>query len=114
MVELSAFNKTKSLADWALDPICSCDVAELKRRLALGWKAERAITEPYERPKKHSRFRGVTWHRAKGRWVAQIRHETKLQVIGYFTDEKQAALAFNERAKMLLGSDAKLNRVLTS
>lgn len=44
----------------------------------------------------HSKYRGVTWHKRMGRWMAQIIINKKSVFIGYFTDEKSAAVAYND------------------
>ena len=62
---------------------------------------------------KSSRFKGVSWTPGKTSkvWRAYIRHNYKLIHIGYFSTEEEAALAYNERAKMLFGEFAKGNNV---
>lgn len=120
VVTLTAFNKTKALEDWVQDPLCVVDEAELRQRLAKGWMAERALTTPVELPvsnprdrkrRKHSRYRGVTWNEGKGMWKAQVWHKGTTVFVGYFESERDAALAYNGRARELLGTDGKLNRV---
>ncbi len=46
-----------------------------------------------------SRFRGVTWCRAKKKWLALIRINGRNKFLGYFHDEKQAAKAYDSAAK---------------
>lgn len=108
-VELTAYNMTKTVEQWAADPISSVDAAEIERRIRMGWAPEKAVSEPGGQ-RKHSRWRGVTWHSKKSRWMAQVRFNGKVECIGYYTDERDAARAFNIRAKELRGTDAKLNR----
>lgn len=43
---VTAFDETKTLAQWIADPRCRVRRGGLTRRLAAGWPAERAITEP--------------------------------------------------------------------
>ena len=59
----------------------------------------------------HSRFKGVTWHKSSERWVAQLRVNYRLVTIGYFKDEREAALAYNEAARKHFGEFARLNEV---
>lgn len=48
-----------------------------------------------------------------GYWIAQIRINGKSTRLGFFKDEKQAALKFNEAAKIHHGEFAKLNIITT-
>lgn len=41
----------------------------------------------------HSRYRGVSWHRRRGRWTAQVRLAGKLHHLGYFDCEREASAA---------------------
>lgn len=57
-----------------------------------------------------SRFKGVSWHKARSRWQVRIhiapgneRH------LGYFTDEMQAAMAYDAWARICYGEFACLN-----
>ena len=45
-----------------------------------------------------SKWRGVGWHKRYGRWVAYIKVDGKNKNLGYFTCEKEAALAYNYAA----------------
>jgi hypothetical protein len=56
-----------------------------------------------------SRFRGVDYRRASGRWHARIRFEGKLIHLGSFTDEIEAARAYDRKAVELFGQFARLN-----
>ena len=49
-------------------------------------------------PKKSSKFRGVSWSKSHSQWQAMIRVAGKLEHLGYFDDEKEAARAFDTRA----------------
>lgn len=56
-----------------------------------------------------SNYRGVYWREGKGRWAAQIRYERKKYHLGYYKNEDEAARAYDEKAKELLGKYARLN-----
>lgn len=65
-----------------------------------------------------SRYKGVTkiglihgLYQAKKKWLARIRHNNKLIVLGYFRTQKEAAIAYNERAAELFGEFARINEV---
>lgn len=53
-----------------------------------------------------SRFRGVSWTTARGKWHAQIRHNNQLHHLGHFEDETDAARAYDEAALRLFGEFA--------
>ncbi len=52
-------------------------------------------------PTKSSKFRGVSWSKKKKQWHAQIRVAGKLENLGFFDDEKEAARVFDTRAAEL-------------
>lgn len=57
-----------------------------------------------------SGYKGVSWHKATGRWQANIRKNYKLKCIGYFENVLDAAKAYDESAKSLHGEFAAVNR----
>jgi hypothetical protein len=56
-----------------------------------------------------SQYKGVTWYKAGGKWVAQIGLNGKRSHLGYFTDERQAAIAYDSAARELFGAFAHTN-----
>jgi len=54
-----------------------------------------------------SKYKGVDW--CKNRWRSRIKNNYQEIVIGYFTSEREAAKAYNTKAKELFGEYAKLN-----
>jgi len=56
-----------------------------------------------------SKFKGVTWHRGKKYWQAQIVLNQKYIYLGSFKDEVQAAKAYDKAAKKYHGEFAALN-----
>jgi len=56
-----------------------------------------------------SRFKGVAWHKAAQKWQAQIQNVGKQMHLGYFTDEVDAARAYDAAARELFGEFARPN-----
>ena len=59
--------------------------------------------------KASSRYKGVGWFKKYKKWRAGIALNDRYYHLGYFTDEKAAALAYNNKAKELFGEYAFLN-----
>ena len=57
-----------------------------------------------------SRFKGVSWHKRDKVWQANITIHTGLIHIGSFDTEKDAAIAYNEKAVELFRDFARLNQ----
>ena len=47
-----------------------------------------------------SKFRGVCWHKRKGKWHSQIMVNGKRKHIGYYNNEIEAAMAYDGAAKI--------------
>jgi hypothetical protein len=58
-----------------------------------------------------SGFKGVTFKKHCGRWAARIKSNGREIHLGYFSDPKAAALAYNAAAVDLQGEFARLNEV---
>jgi len=58
-----------------------------------------------------SKYKGVTWYKKLGKWVARIKLATGWTYLGAFVDEKDAALAYNTAARLHFGEYAKLNQI---
>ena len=56
-----------------------------------------------------SKFKGVTWHKGKRKWQARIGFQNKRVHLGFFTDEIEAAKAYDRAAKKYHGEFAYLN-----
>lgn len=86
--------------------------------LLYGDKAERQVPEMepiFQKPSEHyklrsSQFIGVSWHKRQKKWNAGINLAgNKRKYLGTFTDEIEAAKAYDKAAKSLLGENTKLN-----
>jgi hypothetical protein len=60
-------------------------------------------------PGSSSQFKGVSWSRRRSKWHAVIDIDKKTRHIGYFTDEVEAAKAYDRKAKEHFGDFAYLN-----
>lgn len=56
-----------------------------------------------------SKYRGVCWAKASGKWTASITFNRRAERLGYFVKEVEAARAYDERARELFGEFANLN-----
>ena len=58
-----------------------------------------------------SGFKGVSWDKSRKKWRAYLTKNYKQQFIGRFDDKKEAAKAYNNRARKEFGNFCKLNKV---
>jgi len=58
-----------------------------------------------------SKYKGVHWYQMGNKWVSQVSKNSKRYYLGAFTCEKEAALAYNKKAKELFGEYANLNKI---
>jgi len=56
-----------------------------------------------------SQYKGVTYDKATGKWRASINHQGKHHHLGLFDTERQAARAYDAKARELFGPYAYLN-----
>lgn len=56
-----------------------------------------------------SQYKGVYWDKSKNRWRAYIKKNHKRFYLGVYTDELQAARAYDEAARELFGKYARPN-----
>jgi hypothetical protein len=56
-----------------------------------------------------SQFLGVYWDKARGKWVANIKINGKSKFLGRFREEKDAAIAYDNKAFEAYGQFASLN-----
>jgi hypothetical protein len=53
-----------------------------------------------------SQYRGVSWNERRGAWKSSVYHAGRRYFLGYFTNELDAAEAYQEKAKELFGEFA--------
>ena len=58
-----------------------------------------------------SGFKGVVWYEPTKKWRATICINWKIKSLGYFKNKKEAAIAYNNAAKVYYGNFAKLNLI---
>lgn len=58
-----------------------------------------------------SKYKGVSWDKAREKWSSKIRYQYKTINLGRFDCEKKAALSYNKAAKELFGEFSYLNEV---
>lgn len=56
-------------------------------------------------------FKGVSWHKASGKWMAQMCGDGTRHYLGLFTNPEAAAAAYNDAAQKQWGEYARLNSV---
>lgn len=56
-----------------------------------------------------SRYKGVTWHKRRGMWMARIQVRGRRITIGYFVDPLQAAYEYDAFARTFFGEYARVN-----
>ncbi len=56
-----------------------------------------------------SKYKGVHWHKRIRKWAAAIQYDKKVYHIGYFSDEVEAAEAYDKKAREFFGEYGYLN-----
>lgn len=58
-----------------------------------------------------SRFKGVYWNSEKRKWHVRCVVNKEIYIVGYYKDEREAALAYNLTASFAHGEFANLNKI---
>lgn len=72
-------------------------------------RSQNAINRVRRDPRNTSGYRGVTFNKPWGKWVAKIGHTTGRQHLGGFQTAEEAARAYDEAALRLFGEFAQTN-----
>lgn len=62
-------------------------------------------------PKGRSKYRGLCWQKNTSKWVVILRKAGQKYYLGVFSDEKEAARAYNVKAREIHGEFAYINEV---
>eukprot|EP01046_Picozoa_sp_COSAG06_P003826 COSAG06_NODE_152_length_21942_cov_4.593234_27_plen_493_part_00 len=90
------------------------EVKRAQDRGALLTKEDRAVAAAASERQGPSKFVGVSWIKKDRKWVAKIRHDRKVQYLGSFDDEREAARAVDTAARRLRGDNAHGGRAGTN
>ena len=63
-------------------------------------------------PNTYSKYKGVTWDKSRGRWLARIRFDGKRLNLGQFKDELEAAKAYKSAAIKFHGEFANVDEFI--
>lgn len=76
-------------------------------------QATRSQNSQNKRPRKNStiQYKGIGFHKASALWYAEICLDGKRKRIGYFSTQREAAVAYNVEAIRLFGEFARLNTI---
>jgi hypothetical protein len=77
-----------------------------RENLRLATPAQNRHNRRYKNPRTTSRFKGVSWHKRAGKWVAEIKAGEVRRYLGLHETEEQAAAAYIAAARELHGEFA--------
>lgn len=97
---INAFGLSLTPTEWTKKSFCQVSANEIRERIRKGMSPSDAITTKPARPGL-TRFRGVSYHKNNRRWVAQIKVNGKVEFLGNFISDVDAAEAFDKRARGL-------------
>lgn len=96
--------------DLVVDHINGDKLDNRRSNLRMATRSQNAQNRPASyHPNKTSKYKGVGWITHMGKWRTRIQIEGKRQTIGFYENEDDAALAYNETARKLYGKNAYLN-----
>ena len=62
-----------------------------------------------KRTKGTSKYKGASWHKLEQRWISKIKMNGETIHLGYFKNEQEAAIAYDNAALKYFGEFARLN-----
>lgn len=80
-----------------------------RSNLRLATPSQNSCNSRRDKSKTYSRYRGVSFCKRKQKWFAAIRNQGRKLWLGYFDNEIDAALAYNQAAIKYHGDFARLN-----
>lgn len=87
----------------------------INKNLRLASAGQNTANVPQRTDKDYtSAYKGVSWHKAASKWMAQVYHQEKSIYLGLFCTEEEAAIAYNEAAFKTWGEFAFLNEIKTA
>jgi len=96
-------------AGYIVDHINHNGLDNRKANLRPATQADNTRNTRYRTRNTSSKYRGVWYNKKKNKWRATICYNRRRKQIGYFTDEKEAARAYDTAAKKYFGQFATLN-----
>lgn len=103
----------KTKKDEIVDHINGDILDNRKNNLRIATRSQNAVNRKKGKRNKYSLlYRGIKFRKGlKKPWIARIGYDHQTKHIGYFATEKEAAMAYNNKAQELYGEFAKLNLI---
>ncbi len=92
-----------------VDHIDGCRTNNNHENLRFATHTENARNQKKTNKPTSSIYKGVSFHKPLQKWLAHIKATGKVQHLGYFTSEREAAEAYNTTATEHFGIFARLN-----
>jgi GIY-YIG catalytic domain/AP2 domain len=100
---------TKAITNVWKNPAYRSKMSAVSKEINSRPEVKQKISIAQDGRPKSSQYRGVCWNKALFQWRVSFRHNGKMLNLGHFKEEKEAALAYDAKVKMLYGESARLN-----